>query len=184
MLFRVLMTRMCRLLHGTTFGFAGASGTDAGMRIPFQKYPGLVQLLSNLLTSADQGRHLQTNNAASETEQVFPALEIIIEKIPSPVGDDDAQLRELVLRQTKSTIWAVRDQAARVYASLLRPTRILNSVRALVKDEMDGLSQNDEHGQILCVRYSLRRVWCSGYWRGTSLCYPSQSFGPNRYRPP
>lgn len=173
MLFRVLMTRMCRLLPGTTYGFSGPSGSDAGMRISFQKYPELEQLLYDLLKLADQDRHSQKDSAASETEKVFPVLEILAEKIPS-LDDDDVQMRELVLQQVKSTIWAVRDHGARVYASLLRPGQILESVQPLLKVDGDIMSQNPLHGRILCIRFSLRRVWFSGHSGGkTSLISPS-----------
>lgn len=170
MLFRVLMARMCRLLPGTTYGFAGASGSDGGMKISFQKYPELEQLLYDLLTSADQARHSRKDSAASETEKVFPVLEILAEKIPS-TDDDDIQMRELVLQQRKSTIWAVRDHSARVYASLLRPSRILESVQTLLKVDEDIVSQNQLHGRILCIRYSLRRVWFSGHSKGEAYSH-------------
>ncbi|KAL1964941.1 hypothetical protein VTN77DRAFT_6294 [Rasamsonia byssochlamydoides] len=167
MLFRALMTRMCRLLPGTTFGFGGASGSEAGMRIHFQKYPGLVQLLSKLLTSADQSQDPHNENTSTETERVFPALELIGEKVPSASGDDEAQLRKLVLQQMKSKIWAVREQAARVYASLLRLMQILDEVRSLLRDNVNISSQNYMHGKVLCIRFALQRLWFSshGYWR-------------------
>jgi hypothetical protein len=157
---------MCRLLPGTKLGFGGASGSDAGMRIPFQKYPGLVQLLSRLLTSADETQTPRGESASTETERVFPALELIAEKIPSSSGDDDAQLRKLVLRQMTSTIWAVREYAARVYASLLRPTQTLDEIHSL-GDHVNISSQNYIHGKLLCIRFALLRLWFSahGYWR-------------------
>ncbi|KAH8690204.1 HEAT repeat protein [Talaromyces proteolyticus] len=165
MLFHALMIKMCKRVQGTGFGFSGTSGTESSMTIEFQKYPGLTELLSKLLTSADESRDSKDGSAASETEKVFPALEIITEKVPSLTDNDDAVLRDLILHHVKSSIWAVRDQAARVHASLMRSTEIVQSVESLLDYELSTLSQKHLHGRLLCIRYALRRVWYSGYWR-------------------
>ena len=106
-------------------------------------------------------------DAASETQKVFPALSIIAEKTPSTVDDDDKRLQKLVLRQVKSDIWAVRDQAGRVFASLLRPTEIIAGAANLLQKEAQSFSQNQLQGHLLCLQYSLRRMWYSGQSSGT-----------------
>lgn len=172
MLFHALMNRMCRRISGARLGFSGASGCDPNMTISFQKYEGLTQQIAQLLTSADEARSSNNNQpvkgtlASNETEKVFPALEILAEKIPSTVDEDDVLLRELVLCHAKSTIWAVRDQSARVYASLLRPSVFLSSIHTLLNSDITTLSQSHMHGNLLCIRYALRRLWYSDYWRG------------------
>jgi hypothetical protein len=160
MLFHALMIKMCKRLSGASFGASGSSGAESGMSISFQKYPGLTQLLTKLLTSAE---------SETETQKIFPALEIIVEKVPSLADNDDALLRGLVLRHVKSSIWLVRDQAARVYASLLQPTGILKSLELEVYADAEPLSQKHIHGKLLCIRYALLRAWNSGYWHGTCL---------------
>ncbi|OKL63320.1 hypothetical protein UA08_01801 [Talaromyces atroroseus] len=169
MLFHALMNRMCKRTPGTRFGFSGASGTESNMTIPFQKYTGLTQLMAELLASADEARYSSNDEkgtlTSAETEKVFPALEILAEKIPSTVDDDDALLRDLVLVHVKSTIWAVRDHSARVYASLLRSDEILSSTNALLDGNVTRLSQIHIHGKLLCIRYALLRIWHSDYWR-------------------
>lgn len=168
MLFHALMIRMCKRLSGTRFGAGGSSGAESGMSISFQKYPGLTQLLTQLLTFANS-----CEESEIETQKIFPALEIIVEKVPSLVDNDDALLRGLVLRHVKSAIWMVRDQASRVYASLLQPTEILKTLEMEVcLDNTQSPSQKQIHGKLLCTRYALLRAWHSGYWHGTSL-YPS-----------
>jgi hypothetical protein len=170
MLFHALMNRMCKRIPGIRFGFSGTSGAESNMTIHFQKYTGLTQLMAQLLASADEARSSSNDENGSltnpETEKVFPALGILAEKIPSTVDDDDALLRDLVLPHVKSTIWAVRDQSARVYASLLRSNEILSSINALLDSNVTALSQIHVHGKLLCVRYALLRIWHSDYWRG------------------
>ncbi|KAL5335459.1 putative death-receptor fusion protein-domain-containing protein [Aspergillus crustosus] len=153
MLFRALMNRMCRNDYQ---GFGGKSGSEPGARISFQKYPGLVHLLSNLLSSSQKEIEVEQIDSALVTERVFPALELIAEKIPNPADTDDAMLLALIREHLKSPVWGIREHAARVYASLLDRANILGDIRALL-NARDTETQNYLHGESLCVRYSLRR---------------------------
>jgi hypothetical protein len=171
MLFHASMNKMCVRRPGVPFGFGGASGVEPNMSLAFPKYEGLTQLLAHLLASADEARDdgKETEQgvlASNETEKVFPALEILAEKVPSTSNDDDELLRDLVIHHVKSTIWAVREQAARVYASLLHFNDMLSSINVLMDDDLAKLSQIHLHGKMLCARYTLLRVWHSTYWRG------------------
>ncbi|RHZ58954.1 THADA/TRM732 family protein [Aspergillus thermomutatus] len=157
MLFRALLTRMCRLLTGTNFGFGGSSGSEPGARISFHKYPGLLQLLSNLLAPTDKKQNSQFGDHDIVTERVFPALELIAEKVPSVSDDDDVLLRSLVREQFKSPVWGVREHSARVYASLLKRADILTEIRALLEVDRGLESQDFLHGKALCAKYALRR---------------------------
>ena len=150
---------MCRLITGSNLGFGGISGSEPGARISFQKYPGLVQLLSSLLTplSANQG----VKHVAVVTEQVFPALELLGEKVPTHPGEDDFMLRQLVRDQLRSPVWGIREHAARVYASLLNRSDILGEIQALLDIDRDVKAQNYVHGKALCIRYALRRLTTS-----------------------
>lgn len=154
MLFRGLMQRMSRATKGSQ-GFGDRLNTEAGLRIHFRKYPGLTSVLQQLLqpdTSTVDG----LRNKSPRTEQVFPALELISEKVPSV--EDDRTLSELVLRQTQNSVWAIREQAARTFAFLLnRQEEILPTVRRLADIRSLDQDQNHLHGRLLCIRYSLRR---------------------------
>ncbi|KAE8149507.1 putative death-receptor fusion protein-domain-containing protein [Aspergillus avenaceus] len=155
MLFRALLTRMCR--RGTGLGFGGNSGSEPGNRISFQKYPGIIQLLSNLLSSSDARNNAELGDHAIVTERVFPALELIAEKIPNIYDTDDDLLLGLVREQLKSPVWGIREHAARVYASLLNRADILKHIQTLLEIEQDTKSQDYLHGKALSIKYALRR---------------------------
>lgn len=169
MLFRALLTRMCRLITGSNLGFGGASGSEPGARISFQKYPGLTQLLSSLLASS--GANQDGDEDAVVTERVFPALELIGEKVPTYAGPDEMMLRQLVREQLKSPVWGIREHAARVYASLLDRSDILGEIRALLCIDQDVKTQNFVHGKVLCVRFSLRRLTSSSHLDWNSMLH-------------
>ena len=156
MLFRALLTRMCRTLPGAGEGFGGISGAEPGSKISFPKYPGLLNLLSDLLLSGTDGEHTREGTEII-TERVFPALELIGEKIP--IFDDihDKLICDLVLGHLRSPVWGIREHAARVYASLLNRSNILVDVGSLVSIISGESSENCIHGITLCIRYSLRR---------------------------
>lgn len=166
MLFRALLMKMCRIVPGAGQGFGGSSGSEPSARVSFAKYPGMLELLSKLLTPVEENQATQGANTDIVTERVFPALELVGEKIPTLSDDQDARLRALVLEHTKSPVWGIREHAARVYASLLTPNNILEEVQALMKFSHPPVSENCLHGTALCVRYALRRFLSTPdvYW--------------------
>ncbi|PYH94631.1 HEAT repeat protein [Aspergillus ellipticus CBS 707.79] len=163
MLFRALLTRMCRT--GTGLGFGGNSGSEPGARVSLQKYPGLFELLPTLLSPSDKSTGANESDTAMVTERVFPALELIAEKVPNMPGVDDEVLRRLVREQFNSPVWGIREHAARVYASLLDRADILTSIKALLNAQGDK-TQDFLHGEALCIKYSLRRFASSSlsFW--------------------
>jgi hypothetical protein len=154
MLFRALLTRMCRAMPNTGGGFGGDSGSEPGSQISFQKYPGLLELLANLLATSEGATAEGTDII---TERIFPALELIGEKIPTPEDNNDAMLCGLVSEHFKSPVWGIREHAARVYASLLTRANILKDVHDLTNGLSGQVTENFVHGTILCVRFALRR---------------------------
>ncbi|KAJ5773802.1 Armadillo-like helical [Penicillium paradoxum] len=157
MLFRALLTKMCRVIPGAGPGFGGNSGSEPGARITFPKYPGLLELLSGLLATT-QGEAAEGTEII--TERVFPALELVGDKVPSLDDPTDEMLRGLVLEHLSSPVWGVREHAARVYASLLTRHNIPEALRALVILPRT-ITENYVHGVALCVRYALRRYSCT-----------------------
>ena len=103
-------------------------------------------------------------------ERIFSALELIGEKIFSVSTDVDSMLLRLTLQHARNRVWAVREQAARVYVSLLNPSNIIEDISFLLAMDGSILNQNHLHGRVLCIRYSLLRLWLSPYgdWCGMS----------------
>ncbi|CAI7573376.1 unnamed protein product [Penicillium palitans] len=153
MLFRALLTKMCRVIPGAGPGFGGNSGSEPGSRITFPKYPGLLELLSGLLTTT-QGEAAEGTEII--TERVFPALELVGDKVPSLDDPTDEMLRGLVREHLSSPVWGVREHAARVYASLLTRQHIPEDLCTLITLP-SKITENYVHGVALCVRYALRR---------------------------
>ncbi|KAJ6155183.1 hypothetical protein N7470_005749 [Penicillium chermesinum] len=164
MLFRALLTRICRLTVGTKAGFGGPSGSEPGAKISFLKYPGLIELLSSLLAPSVGNTVYEGSDIV--TERIFPALELIGEKIPTPDDNSDKVLRGLVVEHFSSPVWGIREHAARVYASLMARQDILQDIRRLLGLLGTGSSENLIHGVSLCFRYSLRRFAATGdaFW--------------------
>ena len=156
MLFRALMPRMSRVSPGMRLGFGGDSGAEPGARISFGKYPGLVELLSKLL-SPPENSEAEDSSGGTSTERVFPALELIGEKVPSSGRVDNSLLRRLVLLHLQSPVLGVREHAARVWASLLTCPDILKDIQELLGFYRDSKSQNYVHGKALAIKFALRR---------------------------
>ncbi|OJD28299.1 hypothetical protein ACJ73_00294 [Blastomyces percursus] len=170
MLFKALMNRMCRFKAGCSAGLGGSSGSEPGSRIVFKKYPGLLELLGQLLHDPIPNEEQETSSQSWElsikTERVFPALELIGEKVPSFSGEEEKLLRIFVFEQFKSPVWGIREYSARIYASLLDHEEIPTIVCELSTVPHGSISQNQIHGTSLCIRYALQRLWVSssGYW--------------------
>ncbi|KAG8212344.1 Cell cycle-associated protein [Trichophyton interdigitale] len=159
MLFRSLVQRMCRRTNGVNLGFGVPNDSEPKQLIPFQRFPGLIPLLTGLLEKgAAKG---SSDNTLSEqlsitTERVFPALELIGNKFPSPASSEDERILESVSWQFDSPVWGIRDHAARTYASLVDRDDILSVILKLSEASIQG--QNQLHGIALCIKYLLRRI--------------------------
>lgn len=185
MLFHALMKRMCRA-GSRTGGFGGVSGAEPGCRIVFEQKPELIPLLSNLLDTSVPGSANSNKEGSTKswelsisTERVFPALELIGEKIPAANPDHDIVFRTLASRQFGSPVWAIRDHAARIYAALVDPSSTVRHNNKYLEDlSLHEMSQNEIHGHALCLRYCLARVWASNppVWKGAFMSSISVDF--------
>lgn len=181
MLFRALLTKMCRAIPGAGPGFGGTSGSEPGSRIAFPKYPGLLELLSGLLTTT-QGEAAEGTEII--TERVFPALELVGDKVPSLTDETDEMLRGLVLAHLSSPVWGVREHAARVYASLLTRQNIPEVLRTLVALP-STITENYVHGVAMCARYALRRyaATTNSFWISEYITRLFSHFIANNFQP-
>ena len=97
----------------------------------------------------------QASERASTTEVVSPALEIIQRSLLQGVPKD--LLFNLVLEQTGSEVWILREQAARTFVHLLKQADYLIELGRILQFRSDR--NNCLHGRLLCARYILERLF-------------------------
>ncbi|EEQ31240.1 HEAT repeat protein [Microsporum canis CBS 113480] len=130
-----------------------------------EMFPGLIPLLTGLLEKGAPKPTKPSSDASLSwelsitTERVFPALELIGKKFPSPASNEDKRILESISWQFESPVWGIRDHAARTYASLVDRDDILPT--ALRLSQVSIQAQNQLHGSALCIKYLLRRIWAA-----------------------
>jgi hypothetical protein len=140
-----------------------------------------LELLSGLLTTT-QGEAAEGTEII--TERVFPALELVGDKVPSLTDETDEMLRGLVLAHLSSPVWGVREHAARVYASLLTRQNIPEVLRTLVALP-STITENYVHGVAMCARYALRRyaATTNSFWISEYITRLFSHFIANNFQP-
>ncbi|KMP05614.1 hypothetical protein CIRG_05295 [Coccidioides immitis RMSCC 2394] len=174
MLFRSLINRMSRPTPESRRGIFIMPGSDSNHSVPFEKYHGLVPLLSGLLdtpVSNEKDHESETSRGwdlSILTERVFPALELIGNKAPARPSSDDDILKRLALSQFSNPVWGIRDHAARTYVTLVKRADLLQTAQELSSPELRTQLPNQVHGLLLCIKYLLQKLWESpaGYWCG------------------
>ncbi|KAJ9639502.1 hypothetical protein H2199_006537 [Coniosporium tulheliwenetii] len=158
MLFRALIDRL--LGSGDTQNWTEHDSSKAS-RLSYERYPNLLEIMTRLLRprpTEQEGKNAEARSTASPSavaEGVFPVLQILQRAPPPPA--QARTIRQLVLGLTRSPHWHVRDMAARTYAGLVPPAEHRAIVLALLTNSSLS-SQNMLHGDLLCVRYIVRRV--------------------------
>ncbi|EAS34462.3 HEAT repeat protein [Coccidioides immitis RS] len=174
MLFRSLINRMSRPTPESRRGIFIMPGSDSNHSVPFEKYHGLVPLLSGLLDTPVSNEKDHESEASRGwdlsilTERVFPALELIGNKAPARPSSDDDILKRLALSQFSNPVWGIRDHAARTYVTLVKRADLLQTAQELSSPELRTQLPNQVHGLLLCIKYLLQKLWESpaGYWCG------------------
>lgn len=149
MLFRGLIDRLLgtsEALDDDADGFATSS------RLAWENYPGLLDLLVELLKPLEEAVLVNKEvgmKSSAAAERIFPVLDLLRKALPPSSYRKD--LRNSMLAACDSPHWHVRDIAAHTYAG----TAHLEGVVEEVKAQLDALStsQNALHGRMLCVRY-------------------------------
>ncbi|KAK2868039.1 hypothetical protein FQN49_003220 [Arthroderma sp. PD_2] len=185
MLFRSLVQRMCRRTNGVSHGFGVSADPETKQLIPFQRFPGLISLLTGLLekgapkTAAPSSDGSLSWELSIITERVFPALELIGNKFPSPSSSEDQRILESIAWQFESPVWGIRDHAARTYATLVERDDILPTALELSRAASSVWDQNILHGNALCIRYLLQRLWAAprAYYKSLLLTVLSTTEG-------
>ncbi|KAK4196532.1 putative death-receptor fusion protein-domain-containing protein [Triangularia verruculosa] len=127
------------------------SGWDGNsVRISYNKYPELPDIILGLLQADDVGEGL-ANSAAAEA--VFPALDII--RRAGPPEEHRDELRKRIENYLGSKIWHVREIAARTLCSFLLGEDWVSEIGKLL--EQAGTSSNRLHGALLTARFVIER---------------------------
>ena len=93
------------------------------------------------------------------SERVFAALNLLerVQRTPNI----QAEIRRLVFPCLGSTVWMIREQAARIYASTetMKATDLVGTFDFLIMQEARSLQPNELHGRLLCISYLFQTWW-------------------------
>jgi len=159
----MLLNSLLRRLNGGTDSRSMTASSAHRQPSPaaYEKFSKLPKLIVRLLSSVGQEENIDdpyrrapTTPATIDAQKVFPALEII-ERFGLP-NAQQAEIRELVKCYMESSIWPIREKAAKAFAYVIYERDIGREVGQML--EISISSQNRLHGRLLCVRHMLARV--------------------------
>ncbi|KAL2752691.1 hypothetical protein ACRALDRAFT_1077852 [Sodiomyces alcalophilus JCM 7366] len=133
---------------------AGWDGKAA--KIHYRRYPVLPVVLLNLLRSGRGAMEPSTGTIAAEA--VFPALDIIRRAGPPETARDE--LYHLISEYLGSSVWHVREMAARALCSFLLHDDWVQALRGIVnaRGESRASLANRLHGVLLTIKYVFDRL--------------------------
>lgn len=150
---------LLRSLIDSLFGTSESkSVTEAGwdgrsIRLSYERYPSLPELLLKLLDTNTDGTHISTTPVIGSVESVFPALDII--RRAGPPAAHQGEIYKCVSMHLGSKIWHIREIAARTICTMMLHKHWLQGVLDLV--ESSGQSANRLHGVLMAVRFILEK---------------------------
>ena len=176
MLFRACTSRLGRVRTSLLTGQDATQSWKSEVIISNDRTPDVLDLAINLLdpacfpqgrsgiAAASQSEHkaVVSNNEVRDlvaTERIFAALDLIGRISTS--FNDAGRIERLVLEKLNSTVWQVREQAARIFASRLSPWDALDVLGRMVDGMFKQKDQNMIHGRLLCIKEILRNLWRS-----------------------
>jgi hypothetical protein len=151
----LLLRSLIDSLFGTSESkvFMEAGWDGRSIRLSYDRYPSLPELLVNLLNTSTSHTEAIRAPTIGAIESVFPALDIIRRAGPPPTHRD--KIFGLVSKHLGSRIWHVREIAARTLCTLLLQENWISDMISLI--EGLGQSANTAHGILLAVRFTLDR---------------------------
>lgn len=156
MLFKALLRR---LNGGTDTASTKASSSHRSFsKLAYEKYPNLPNLILRLLCQNQQAlieaAHDETQTLLLQAQWVFPALEIL-ERSGLPLKHR-VEIEEAIRHHMASSIWVIREKAAKALALVVSEKDLAGEIRDLLKP--GKISQNCLHGRLLCVGFMISRV--------------------------
>lgn len=159
MLFRSLIDRLLGAAEPSKDGLAT---TAKASRLSYDRYPGLIDLLVELLSDRNS-RSVSSGTESSEdlihqqrdTERIFPVLEML--RRAAPPSDYQGVVKKLLLQAVGSQNWHLRDMTAKTYAAVTHEQGVASVMQSLSKSNA-GTMQNARHGYLLVIKHLVRRV--------------------------
>jgi hypothetical protein len=132
--------------------------TEAGwdgksIRLAYERYPALPEILLSLMATQTTQPMARASPQIGAVESVFPALDII--RRAGPPKRLREEIHACIKSHLGSSIWHVRDIAARTICTLLLDERWLEGLTELL--ETCSNSSNQVHGVLLATKYLLER---------------------------
>ena len=145
----LLKALLGRLNNGSDTKTRTVSSRRQSSPLMYERYPILPGLLLKLLNHWHDGDVSLVN-----AQRVFPALEILQRfGVPKLYQEDILQALE---RQRSSSMWLLRQKAARACGSSIGVVDILDPLQQIIGIGKT-LSQNEVHGQLLTLQIVLIR---------------------------
>ena len=150
---------MLRSLIDALFGTNESKAiTEAGwdgrsIKLSYDKYPALPQLLPKLLDADSSQLEDVTVPKISSVESMFPALDIV--RRAGPPSTHRQEIYKSVSVHLGSKVWHVREIAARTICTLLLHDDWLPAVVRLIENSTN--STNRLHGVLMTVKFVLER---------------------------
>ncbi|KAJ6780490.1 hypothetical protein PWT90_02966 [Aphanocladium album] len=128
-------------------------------RIPYHRYPNLPEVLRELLKSGHRVMATTSTLSAAAAESVFPALDIIRRAGPPALLRDEIQSD--VAHYLSSSVWHVREMAARTLCSCLLHDKWLTIIKEIYCEAQQapvGARLNYIHGVFLTLKFVFERL--------------------------
>jgi hypothetical protein len=142
-------------------------------KINYDDFPGLPDLLLDLLSTEDDVRGNQPPKIEADIEQIYLALDFLLRA--GPPDNYKTQILNQIMYHFGSENWQMREASARLYSALLRDREEwLAPVEKLL--ECKPTSTNQSHGVLLAVGYILEHHLAVGVDPLSALGKPLVSF--------
>lgn len=151
----LLLRSLIDSLFGTSESkaFMEAGWDGRSIRLSYDRYPSLPELLVKLLNTSTSNTETITGPMIGAIESVFPALDIIRRAGPPPTHR--YKIFGLVSKHLGSRIWHIREIAARTLCTLLLQENWISDIISLI--ESLEQSANTAHGLLLAIKFTLDR---------------------------